>query len=118
VGLAATGFLASRAVHERMRDIGTLRALGFEEGDVRRAFILESTLTTGVGVLLGILAGLLVAHSIWWREVREEDIPFTPPWLILAGFTLAVLALAALASNGPAKRAARLPPAIAVRHVE
>jgi putative ABC transport system permease protein len=118
VGLAATGFLASRAVHERMRDIGTLRALGFEEGDVRRAFILESTLTTGVGVLLGIAAGLLVAHSIWWRNIRDQDVPFTPPWLLMAGFTLAVLGLAALASNGPARRAARLPPAIAVRYVE
>ena len=118
VGLAATGFLASRAVHERMRDIGTLRALGFEERDVRRAFILESTLTTGLGLLLGTLVGLLVAHSVWWREIRGEGIPFTPPWLILAFFAACVLGLAAWASNGPAKRAARLPPAIAVRHVE
>lgn len=118
VGLAATGFLASRAVHERMRDIGTLRALGFEEKDVRRAFILESTLTSGVGLLIGTGVGLVVAHSIWWREARGQGVPFSPPWFILGVFALAVLALAALASRGPAKRAAALPPAIAVRHVE
>lgn len=118
VGLAATGFLASRAVHERMRDIGTLRALGFEEKDVQRAFILESTLTTGLGLLLGTLVGLLVAHSIWWRDIRDEGIPFTPPWLIMAFFAVCVLGLAVLASRGPARRAARLPPAIAVRYVE
>lgn len=118
VGLAATGFLASRAVHERMRDIGTLRALGFEERDVQRAFILESTMTSGVGLLIGTCVGLVVAHSVWWREVRSQGVPFSPPWLLLALFSLAVLALAALASRGPAKRAAALPPAIAVRHVE
>lgn len=119
VGLAATGFLASRAVHERMREIGTLRALGFEERDVRRAFMLESTLTAGIGLLLGTLAGLLVAHSVWWRELRPDgDGPFRPPWLILAFFALAVLGLAALAAMSPARRAAKLPPALAVRHVE
>lgn len=118
VGLAATGFLASRAVHERMRDIGTLRAMGFEESDVRRAFILESTLTAGLGLLIGTVVGLVVAASVWWREVRDEGAAFRPPWLLMAGFSIAVLGLAALASNGPSKRAARLPPAIAVRHVE
>ena len=118
VGLAATGFLASRAVHERMRDIGTLRALGYEEADVRRAFLLESGLTAGVGLLLGALAGLLVAHGIWWRHVRPLGLPFEPPWPILGGMTVAVLAIAALASAGPARRASRLAPAIAVRHVE
>lgn len=118
VGLAATGFLAARAVHERMRDIGTLRALGYEDKDIRRAFMLESTLTTGVGLLIGTTVGLLVAHSIWWRELRDVDAPFRPPWLVLLGFSVAVLTLAALASRGPAKRAAALPPAIAVRYVE
>ena len=118
VGLAATGFLASRAVHERMRDIGTLRAMGFEESDVRRAFILESTLTAGIGLVIGTVVGLVVAASIWWREVRDEGAVFRPPWLLMAAFSAAVLGLAALASNGPSKRAARLPPAIAVRHVE
>ncbi|HLE96180.1 MAG TPA: FtsX-like permease family protein, partial [Candidatus Thermoplasmatota archaeon] len=118
VGLAATGFLASRAVHERIRDIGTLRALGFEEKDVQRAFMLESTLTAGVGLLVGLSVGLVVAHSVWWREIREEAIPFRPPWTVLVVFVVAVLALAALASRGPAKRASELPPAQAVRYVE
>ncbi|HUR68204.1 MAG TPA: FtsX-like permease family protein [Candidatus Thermoplasmatota archaeon] len=118
VGLAATGFLASRAVHERMRDIGTLRALGYEERDVRRAFILESTLTSAGGLLIGTLVGVLVAHTIWYRALNDQDVPFRPPWLMLAAFAIAVLALAAYASRGPAKRAAALPPAIAVRYVE
>lgn len=118
VGLAATGFLASRAVHERMRDIGTLRALGFEEADVRRAFMIESTLTTGIGLLIGTSVGLVVAHALFTRAIDDPTIAFRPPWLILALFAVAVLGLAALASRGPANRAAKLPPAIAVRYVE
>lgn len=118
VGLAAMGFLASRAVHERMRDIGTLRALGYEDVDIRRAFMLEATLTAALGLLVGTGVGLLVAHSIWSRALSDADVPFRPPLLILAGFAIAVTGLAALASRGPAKRAAALPPAIAVRYVE
>jgi putative ABC transport system permease protein len=118
VGLAATGFLASRAVHERMRDIGTLRALGFEEKDVLRAFVLESTLTAGIGLAIGTFVGVLVAHTIWWRSLADQDVPFRPPWALLAGFAVAVITLAAVAARGPAKRAAALPPAIAVRYVE
>lgn len=118
VGLAGTGFLASRAVHERMRDIGTLRALGFEEADVRRAFVFESAATAGVGLAIGLGVGVLVAHSVWWREIRDQGIPFTPPWLVVLAFGVVVLALAALAARGPAKRAAKLAPAIAVRYVE
>lgn len=118
VGLAAMGFLASRAVHERMRDIGTLRALGYEESDIRRAFMLEATLTAILGLAVGMSVGLLVAHSIWYRELEDAGVPFRPPWLIILGFAVAVTALAAWASRGPAKRAAALPPAIAVRYVE
>lgn len=118
VGLSSTGFMASRAVHERRRDIGTLRALGYEERDIRRAFIMESTLTAVTGLVIGIASGLVVAHSIWWRDLRAFGLDFQPPWLILMGISLAVLGIAVLASRGPARRAARLPPALAVRHVE
>ncbi|HVL47680.1 MAG TPA: FtsX-like permease family protein [Candidatus Thermoplasmatota archaeon] len=120
VGLAATGFLASRAVHERGREIGTLRALGFEERDVSRAFMMESLLVALGGLLSGLVVGIVVAHSVWWREIREEagGGPFEMPIPIIAGFAVAVLGLAALAARGPARRAAALAPAMAVRHTE
>ncbi|MEA3190280.1 MAG: putative transport system permease protein [Thermoplasmata archaeon] len=118
VGIASTGFLAARAVHERMREIGTLRALGYEETDVRRAFVLESTVVAALGLLLGTAVGLLVAHSIWWRTVRQGAGPFNVPWDVLAVFWAAVLLLTALASWSPTRRAARLDPAAALRHVE
>ena len=118
VGLAATGFLASRAVHERIREIGTLRALGYEESDIRRVFRLEGLITSFTGLVIGLSVGLLVAHSIWWRGLRGDGVAFRPPWLLILGFAAAVLLLSALASRGAADRAARQAPAIAVRHIE
>lgn len=118
VGLSSTGILASRAVHERRREIGTLRALGFEEADVRRAFLLESTMTTLVGLVVGLGVGLVVAHSVWWRTEARAAATFAPPWTLMLGFSAALLLLSALAALGPAMRASRLPPAVAVRHVE
>jgi putative ABC transport system permease protein len=118
VGVSSTGFLASRAVHERMRETGTLRAVGYEPADVGRAFVLESTLVCALGLAVGLAVGALVAHSIWWRTIRETGTPFGLPWAMLALFAAGVLALTALASWWPARRAARLDPALALRHVE
>ncbi len=118
IGLAATGFLASRAVHERIREIGTLRALGYEPKDVRRVFVLESTITAALGILIGTAVGVVVAHSVWYRALGDQDVPFRPPWWIMLGFTIAVVGLAALASWRPARRAADVAPAMAVRYVE
>lgn len=118
VGIASTGFLAARAVHERMREIGTFRALGYEPADVRRAFVLEATLVGALGLAIGTAVGLAVAHSIWWRTARQGAGPFAVPWDVLAVFWVAVLVLTAVASWGPTRRAARLDPAVALRHVE
>src|SRR5581483_5641746 len=76
VGLSSTGILASRAVHERRREIGTLRALGFEESQVRWAFLVESTLTTLLGTLVGVAVGLTVAASVWYRNESRAALPF------------------------------------------
>lgn len=118
VGISATGFLATRAVHERRREIGTLRALGYEAPDVSRAFVLESTLVSAVGLALGVAVGLLVAHAIWWRSLRAFGSGFVLPWGVLAAFAAAVLALTAFASWRPSRQAARLDPSEALRYVE
>jgi putative ABC transport system permease protein len=118
VGVSSTGFLAARAVHERRREIGTLRSLGYEARDVGHAFLLESTLVGAIGLVLGIVVGLAVAHSIWWRSVRDFGGDFILPWGVLAAFAVAVLGLTAWASWNPTRRAARLDPAEALRYVE
>ncbi|MBD3167377.1 FtsX-like permease family protein [bacterium] len=119
VGVANTMLMA---VHERTREIGALRALGFQTGTVRAMFLNE-------GILLGVFAGLaglaigipltlyFSHHGISLGEATElanmKGVPVrdaiypavkagTIGWIYLFG-----LAVSALASWGASARASK-----------
>jgi putative ABC transport system permease protein len=50
VGIAALGVIAARSVVERRQQIGMLRALGFQRGQVRLAFLIESSFVALLGI--------------------------------------------------------------------
>jgi putative ABC transport system permease protein len=63
VGIAALGVIAARSVVERRQQIGMMRALGFQRGQVRLVFLLESSFVAllGIGVALGLgFSGTLI----------------------------------------------------------
>src|ERR671910_860642 len=65
VGICALGVIAARSVVERRQQIGMMRALGFQKGQVRLVFLIESSfiplLRLGVGGALGLaFSGTLV----------------------------------------------------------
>jgi putative ABC transport system permease protein len=51
-------------VLERTREIGLLRAVGATKGDIQKQFLLESATVAGVGAIIGIFFGLLLAYVI------------------------------------------------------
>uniref|UniRef100_B8DJY9 ABC3 transporter permease protein domain-containing protein n=1 Tax=Nitratidesulfovibrio vulgaris (strain DSM 19637 / Miyazaki F) TaxID=883 RepID=B8DJY9_NITV9 len=57
------------AVANRVREIGTLRAIGFQRRDILRAFLLESLLLGGSGG--GI--GLLLASTLQWVTISTMN---------------------------------------------
>ena len=61
VCLTGLGVVMVRAVRERRRTIGVLRALGFRTGTIHRSFMLESSFIAFEGILLGV--GLSVLTS-------------------------------------------------------
>ncbi|HET9444425.1 MAG TPA: FtsX-like permease family protein, partial [Acidimicrobiales bacterium] len=63
VGIAGLGVVMVRAVWERRRQVGVLRALGFQAAAVRRAFVAESMFVALEGILIGVV--LAVVSS--WR---------------------------------------------------
>jgi putative ABC transport system permease protein len=120
VGIAAMGILALRAVVERRREIGMLRATGFTQGMVLRSFLLEYSYVTLVGVAIGASLALLVVYNSSISPVAGSAgiTQFVPPWLTVIEIVIIAYGLVLVAIAGPSLRAARLPPAEAVRVTE
>jgi putative ABC transport system permease protein len=66
-GLIAFGSVLNAALvslSERQREVGTLRVLGYSPGQVARIFSGESFLLNAVGILIGLEAGIGLAHLL------------------------------------------------------
>lgn len=117
IGITGLGVVMVRAVRERRRTIGVLRALGCQARTVERSFLWESGFIALEGVLLGGLLGVLTTWLMYLKSSAfsglEGGFPIEwGPIATLAGVTLAASLLGAL---GPARHAARIRPALAVR---
>ncbi|HRC88125.1 MAG TPA: ABC transporter permease, partial [Thermoanaerobaculia bacterium] len=108
--LGLYGVLASLVV-ERTREIGVRLALGAKPAEVLRAVVRQGTTVSLAGLALGLgvatLGGRLLGSLLF--DVR----PLDPP--VLQGASLLMLAVAVLASLLPARRAARVDPALTLR---
>jgi len=115
VGIAGIAVVMIRAVRERRRQIGTLRALGFPAQSVGRSFAIEAGYVALQGTLIGALLALLTLYTIIARSDAMGDVTFAVPYLqltvLLAGTVLASL----VATIAPALSATRIRPAVALR---
>jgi putative ABC transport system permease protein len=115
VGIAGIAVVMIRAVRERRRQIGTLRALGFPAQSVGRSFAIEAAYVALQGTLIGALLALLTLYTIIAGSDAMGDVTFAVPYLQL-GVLLAGTVLASLAATvAPALAATRIRPAVALR---
>jgi hypothetical protein len=113
IGILALAILALRAVVQRRRSIGVLRALGYRRGEVVGGVVTEAALTTTCGVLVGTVTGIGAAYLyLKWTSTAT---PFGIDAWSLAGTLGLMYAAVLLATIGPALAAARTPPAQALR---
>jgi putative ABC transport system permease protein len=117
VGIAGLGVMMVRAVRERRRSIGVLRALGFQARTVQRSFLTESSFLALEGILIG--AGLAIVTSFLlfnnYSSFKGSGIGFPVPWMTI-GLVVAAAAIASvLVTLWPARRAAGIRPAVALR---
>ena len=120
VGIAGLGVVMVRAVRERRRQIGVLRALGLSPGAIRYAFLIESGLIALEGTLIGAVLALATSYQLVAVSSAFGDTgtSFTVPWVQLAVLLAGVLA-ASLATTLPAaSRAAAMPPSVTLRSAE
>lgn len=104
LGLAGTQALA---VHERRREIGTLRAIGMSRRQARRMVRQESVITGLVGAGLGIPVGVVGAAAVG-EALSEYGVGLHVSAVHLAAVALAAVAAGVVAAARPARRVARL----------
>jgi putative ABC transport system permease protein len=117
VGITGLGVVMVRAVRERRRTIGILRALGVRSRTVMAAFLGESAFVAIEGIVVGTGLSLLTAWLMFSNNpmFRGLDISFPIAWATILPTMAATLVASLLASAGPARRAAGIRPAVAVR---
>ena len=117
VGVAGLGVVMVRAVRERRRTVGVLRALGFPARVVRRAFLLESSFVALEGILLGTALSLVTSYLLFRNDddLQAAGTPFPIPWLSISLLVAATAAASLAATAWPARQAARIEPAVALR---
>jgi len=112
------------AVFERIREIGTIAAIGTPPGRILSLFLAEGLLLGIVGTAAGILVSLAAIFGInLWQPTfnfgQQQGLVMAPT--IAAGDVLTiaamVVAVAVIASLQPAWKASRLDPIQALRHV-
>jgi lipoprotein-releasing system permease protein len=106
------------SVVQKRREIGILRAMGTTQGQVLRIFLLQGALVGAAGSVLGLLLAMLMIF-LFTHFVRGSDgLPLFAIGLPLrTALQVGALAIACgvLAAVGPARRAAALDPAQAIR---
>ena len=134
VGVAAFNIVASlmMVVIDKQKDIAILRTYGLEANRVARVFIVQGAAIGLVGALLGLGLGLALAYNIdvvvpWLEQtfgfqIMPGDVyyvtalPSEVQLFDVVAVPLAAFALAVLATLYPARRAAAIAPASALRY--
>ena len=117
VGIAALGVIAARSVVERRQQIGMLRALGFQRGQVRLAFLIESSFVALLGIGLGVALGAALSVGIVDSFAEQiSGIRYTVPWGTLGVIVGLSYVAALLTTFLPARQASQVYPAEALRY--
>ena len=127
VGIAAIALIVASigimntmlmSVMERTHEIGVMKAIGAKNWDVLSLFLLESSMVSMVGGVVGCLLGWCVAVGISFVASMQfglEIAAVVKPGVILGGIAVAVI-VGVLSGFYPARKASKLSPVEAVRY--
>jgi lipoprotein-releasing system permease protein len=134
ISVAAFNIVASlvMVVTDKTNDIAILRTLGMGPNDVVRVFFIQGAVIGWFGVALGVLAGIVLAINVptvvplleqWFGfQIMPGDVYYvTQIPSVLESEDVIVISIAAfiltsLATLYPARRAAKVNPAVALRY--
>jgi ABC-type antimicrobial peptide transport system permease subunit len=113
VGITSLGAVALRAVFERRRSIGMLRAIGYQPAQVLVGLLAETTVLATAGVVVGLMVAFVLGDA--WITKLANGAQFQPDFGSAAITVAIVYAAVLLVTLLPALRASRLRPAEALR---
>ena len=103
------------SVLERIREIGVLRATGSPRSEIRNLIITEGTLLAFVGGTLGLTIGTTLGAAGALSVIDESyGVSVSIPYLTLISISIITLLVGMTASLRPARRAASVPPVMAL----
>lgn len=108
----------SRLVRLQVTIIGTLRACGFSRREIGTQYLLQGALVTFFGAVPGVALGHVLAVYLNRLYVAQLHLPVAsaqPHWDTILTALLLAGATGLVAAYLPARMAARLPPALAMR---
>lgn len=134
IGVAAFNIVASlvMVVTDKTNDIAILRTLGMGTNGVVRVFFVQGATIGWAGVIVGVVLGVIVAINVpvivpaierlLGFQIMPGDvyyvtqIPSELDWGHVATISIAAFILTSLATLYPARRAAHINPAVALRY--
>ena len=116
-------------IRERTREIGTIRAIGMQRKDVRRIFVLETAFLTLISSAAGTVLSFIVMGLLSLITFNVTDNPmgillvkqhlyFLPTFGGIAGNIALIMIISVITAFFPARHAANLSAADALRHFE
>ena len=117
VGVAALGVISLRAVVERRQQVGVLRAIGYRRGMIQLSFLVEASFVSLLGVAIGVALGAILSFNLV-DAIRDQlpGLEFSMPWLQIGIIIAIAYVFAMLTTYLPARQAARIHPAEALRY--
>ncbi|MCW8879789.1 MAG: ABC transporter permease [Kangiellaceae bacterium] len=108
-GLGISG-LISFLVAQQKKQVGTRRALGAKKWQVIRYYLLENTIVTGIGLILGVILALTLIIILSNNQASNF---ISLGWMIAVGVFVWLISL--ISALNPAFRASKVAPAIVTR---
>jgi putative ABC transport system permease protein len=100
------------SVSERTTEVGLLKALGARRRQILAVFLTEAVMLSGLGALAGVAVGVALTLA---AATALPEVPLRPGGTWIAAVTVLALVFGAVFGLLPARRAARLDPAQALR---